>query len=337
MSSTLASRDLRDRQHETIRALDDIVGRAERFGLRVLSPEEVEQLPRLYRQARSALDHARDTRLDRNLIDKLDELTTRTALLLRRPQTGFLRWLLRGLFIDLPALYWRELRYMALGLGITLLGAILGYYAVHRYPELQYTLIPERIRSLTLQPSNPLQWITEAAGSIDRMFGGRIDNLQLALITVTWKACFFAFLFGFAFGVPSLFIAFGFGTMAGAIVAFEQISREIIWGEASVVTCTALMILSVGLCASAGVIMGTGLWRPAGGQARSIRERSSTSIALLALGVAFFIPFVIAALQSHPFVPQVVRTEWLFHIPLALWALTLVWGAIAERVERRLQ
>ena len=73
----LRSAEFRKSREHIWRALDDMIGRVEKHGVRELSPEEVRRLPLLYRATMSSLSVARHIALDRNLLRYLENLALR--------------------------------------------------------------------------------------------------------------------------------------------------------------------------------------------------------------------------------------------------------------------
>ena len=86
----LRSSEFRRGREESWRELEALVGRAERRGVRALSPEELQRLPLLYRSTLSSLSVARSIALDRNLLLYLENLTMRSFLSVYGPRINAL-------------------------------------------------------------------------------------------------------------------------------------------------------------------------------------------------------------------------------------------------------
>ena len=82
----LKSREFRKGREEGWRALEELVQRVERRGVRSLSLHELQRLPILYRAALSSLSVSRTIALDRNLLLYLENLALRAYLAVYGPR-----------------------------------------------------------------------------------------------------------------------------------------------------------------------------------------------------------------------------------------------------------
>src|SRR5438270_3731 len=73
---------------EATQRLARLVDAAERRGMRMLAPHELNRLPQLYRSALSSLSVARAIALDRHLLLYLENLALRAYLAIYSPRTG---------------------------------------------------------------------------------------------------------------------------------------------------------------------------------------------------------------------------------------------------------
>jgi uncharacterized membrane protein SpoIIM required for sporulation len=98
----LKSSEFRRAREATWRELERLIDDVEKRGVRSLNPDQLQQLPLLYRATLSSLSVARAIALDRHLLLYLENLALRAFLAIYSPPTGFLE---AGAFLrhDLPA------------------------------------------------------------------------------------------------------------------------------------------------------------------------------------------------------------------------------------------
>src|SRR5215510_13061504 len=84
----LKSFHFRREREATWRAHEELIGRAEKRGIRSLSPAELERLPSLYFATLSSLSVARSISLDRNVVDYLESLAGRAYFLVYGARTN---------------------------------------------------------------------------------------------------------------------------------------------------------------------------------------------------------------------------------------------------------
>jgi uncharacterized membrane protein SpoIIM required for sporulation len=87
---TLKSSEFRREREQIWKELERLVDAGERRGVRMLTPEELNRLPQLYRSALSSLSVARAIALDRHLLLYLESLALRAYLVIYSPKTGVL-------------------------------------------------------------------------------------------------------------------------------------------------------------------------------------------------------------------------------------------------------
>jgi uncharacterized membrane protein SpoIIM required for sporulation len=87
---TLKSSEFRREREQSWKELERLVDAGERRGVRMLTPDELNRLPQLYRSALSSLSVARAIALDRHLLLYLENLALRAYLVIYSPKTGLL-------------------------------------------------------------------------------------------------------------------------------------------------------------------------------------------------------------------------------------------------------
>jgi len=196
--------------------LEEIVGRIERRGIRALDDDALLALPLLYRSTLSSLSVARETSLDRALIQYLEALSIRAYFQIYGVPTSFLSQLggffRRGWPMAIQAL-WRETLVSAF---LTFAAALAGFLLVVHEPSLFYSFMPDGLAD-GRDPSASTDSLRQTLYS-----GGKDSGLATfatALFTHNAQIAVFAFALGFAFAVPTALLILYNGLMLGAFLA----------------------------------------------------------------------------------------------------------------------
>ena len=140
---TLKSSTFRQQREAGWQALELLVEKARRRGLRSLTAEELGRLPLLYGSAVSSLSVARAIALDRNLLLYLEDLSLRAFLLVYGPRRswwgGARHFLARGMPAAARAAGW----HIAAALACIVAGSVAGYALARADQAWIATLIPE--------------------------------------------------------------------------------------------------------------------------------------------------------------------------------------------------
>ena len=197
------------------RELEEILGKTLNRGLKTLSAEDLQRLPRLYRDVLSSLSVARNTAMERNMVDYLESLASRAYLVmygtrrLRRNAIG------EFLLADFP----RRVRAMrleaALALVLFFVGTLVAYVLVRSEASWFYAFIPEQY-SGGRDPSAGTEYLR------DTLYGegqGWLGTFSSFLFTHNARIGMTAFAVGFAAGVPTALLLFMNGLTLGAFVA----------------------------------------------------------------------------------------------------------------------
>ena len=99
----LKSFHFRREREATWRALDELVGRAEKRGVKTLSSTELVRLPSLYFATLSSLSVARSISLDRNVVEYLESLASRSFFLVYGSRTNLWEAIIDFFVWRLPA------------------------------------------------------------------------------------------------------------------------------------------------------------------------------------------------------------------------------------------
>jgi uncharacterized membrane protein SpoIIM required for sporulation len=215
-----ASRFRAAHQHEW-EALDELLKRMEKRGVRVLNDEAILALPRLYRSALSSLSVARETSLDRALILYLEQLCTRAYFQIYGVPVSAGRQLVEFFKTGWPMAVrslWRETLVAFL---LTLAGTIAAYGLVHADPSWFYTMIPDGMAQ-GRDPTASAQMLRDTIYQAEKepgMNDSMLATFAVFLFTHNSQVCIFSFALGFAFAVPTVLLITYNGMMLGAMVA----------------------------------------------------------------------------------------------------------------------
>jgi uncharacterized membrane protein SpoIIM required for sporulation len=308
------------------RRLEDLLNRAEKRSAATLSDEELLALPTLYRATVSALAVARETSLDRALIDYLEGLSTRAYFFLYGVR-GRIGPRLRQFFRhDWPAAVlalWKE----TLGSALLLVaGTIAGYLLVRADSGWFMALAGGMSEGRT--PDSTTEQLR------DVLYKGGTDGLEMLasfLFTHNAQMALMCFALGFLLAVPSTILILMNGLTLGAFLAIyanHHIAGELV-GWLCVHGTTELFAIT--LAGAAGIRIGWAVAFPGrlsrmDGMAAAGRQ-SGTVMA----GVVVML-FVAALLEG--FVRQLVTIDWLRFLiggtMLVLW-LAYFYGPAGRR------
>lgn len=195
--------------------LDALVTRVEKRSIRALSDDELLALPALYRGTLSSLSLARDTSLDRALINYLEQLCTRAYFQIYGVQTPAHRQIARFFASGWPEAVralWRETLFC---LALTVAAAVLSFLLVRSDPTWFYSIIPEGLAG-GRDPSASAEYLRSTLYDQGDEFLGAFAAF---LFTHNSQIAIFAFALGFAFALPTVLLILYNGLMLGAFLA----------------------------------------------------------------------------------------------------------------------
>jgi uncharacterized membrane protein SpoIIM required for sporulation len=195
--------------------LERIVGRAEARSLRALDDDDLLAFPLLYRTTLSSLSVARETSLDRALVDCLEQLCTRAYFQLYGPTRS--AWSqMRDFFArDWPLAVqalWRE---TLAAVFLTAAGAVVAYLLIRSDPSWFYALIPQELAG----GRDPSASAATLRGTIYDRQDKLLATFATYLFTHNAQVSIFAFALGFAFAIPTAMLLLYNGLMLGAFLA----------------------------------------------------------------------------------------------------------------------
>jgi uncharacterized membrane protein SpoIIM required for sporulation len=198
------------------RRLEALLKRLETQPVSKLSDEELIALPVLYRATLSALSVARETTLDKALLDYLEGLCTRAYFVVYGARPRLSHRLTRFVAADWPAAaraLWRETTIAAL---LFALGAGIAAWLYGRDPDWFYAFIPGGLAE-GRDPSATTQALRQV------LYNGGQHNLLAVFATFLFthnaQIAIFAFALGFAFGAPTALLMVTNGCGLGAMLA----------------------------------------------------------------------------------------------------------------------
>jgi len=333
----LRSSDFRREREDQWLALEALVARVERRGLASLAPDELHQLPRLYRAAVSGLSVARAISLDRALLDYLESLVARAYFCVYgvkpRSEGAVRRFFAHGF----PAAVRRCGAGIGVALGLLVAGTVCGWavYDADTYAA----IVPDGMaqgRAPTTSTAELRDVLYSGADASD-------DELSLFatfLFTHNAKIGMLSFALGFALGIPAVLLLFYNGLLLGAMAglyASRGLSLEF-W--AWLLPHGVTELLAVALCGGAGLAIAAAVVAPGPhGRLHAIGETGRTA-ALVVLGACGL--FLIAGLIEGILRQAIhdVALRWLtVAVTTLLWATyfglrgrTPVGGVPAARV-----
>ncbi len=196
--------------------LERLLQRLEREPVSRLSDEDLLAIPVLYRATLSALSVARETSLDRGLLDYLEGLSARAYFLVYGARSSLRARLVRFFAHDWPAAaraLWREALLSAVML---VSGVAVACWLYAMDADWYFAFVPRQYA----QGRDPT---ATAAALRDILYqhahGGMLQVFAAFLFTHNAEIAVLAFALGFAFGVPTALLVFANGCTLGAMLA----------------------------------------------------------------------------------------------------------------------
>jgi uncharacterized membrane protein SpoIIM required for sporulation len=218
VNGALPSARFRAEREADWRRLEALLDRAEKRSAAALDEEELLALPTLYRATISALSVARETSLDRALIDYLEGLSTRAYFFLYGVRGRIGPRILAFFRQDWPAAVralWRETVASALLLAA---GTIAGYALVASDPGWFSAMVPGGLAQGRGPEATTQMLRAVLYGGGGRHEGG-LEMLATFLFTHNAQMALLCFALGFLLAVPSTLLLVANGLTLGAFLA----------------------------------------------------------------------------------------------------------------------
>jgi uncharacterized membrane protein SpoIIM required for sporulation len=257
----LKSFHFRREREATWRALDDLVGRAEKRGVKTLSSAELVRLPSLYFATLSSLSVARSISLDRNVVEYLESLASRSFFLVYGSRTNLWEAIIDFFVWRLPVAVRRLKGPFAIALLTFLAGVLAGYALTAANADWYYSFVDEGLAG-GRTPTASTEYLRK--GLFDDRVGDAnvLSAFATFLFTHNAKIGMMCFALGFAFGLPTIILLVQNGLMMGAFFALYS-SRGLgldLGGWIFIHGVTEL--LAIILCGAAGLALGGALAFP---------------------------------------------------------------------------
>lgn len=199
------------------RRLETLLAKAEAGGASRLRPDELLELPLLYRQALSSLSVARSISLDQSLIAYLESLCTRAYFIVYGARTRLSERVVRFFVRDWPAAVqalWRE---TLVSFVLSAVAAAIAYVLVRRDADWFYSFVEPGLAA----GRDPMA-TTAALRETLYHDGAAAEGLSVFaafLFTHNAQVALFAFALGFALCLPTAALMVLNGGMLGAFLA----------------------------------------------------------------------------------------------------------------------
>lgn len=214
-SAELRSSEFRRARQPVWLELAGIVDKAERLGIRALTPAEFRKLPLLYRSTLSSLSVARSTSLDRNLLEHLESLSTRAWLCVYGPQRP-IKAVFREIFGNrFPRAFRRSGLFLAASAALLAGGVATAFTLTAADMEWYYTFVPEGMA----QGRDPMASTESLRGVLYAGAGAPLSAFAASLFSNNSGVAILCFSTGFLLGVPTAILLFFNGLVLGAMAA----------------------------------------------------------------------------------------------------------------------
>jgi uncharacterized membrane protein SpoIIM required for sporulation len=320
-STLLKSTQFRREREPSWRELEALLEKLRKGSPRSLSPQELTRLPTLYRGALSSLSVARAISLDQSLLAYLESLANRAYFQIYGPRAGFGRVALDFIRRGFPAAVQKLGRPVLLGLALTFLPALAGYWLCIGNAEWYYTLMPDamadgRVPTASAEELRKYLYETEVPG------GDLLSAFASFLFVHNAGIGIACFALGFAFGLPTALLLIQNGLMLGAFVALyvgHGLGVEI---GGWLIIHGSTELLAVALCGGAGLALARGLLFPGAKTRLAALAESGRTAGQVALGCVLML-VIAGALEGYA--RQLVVTLWARYaiglLMLLFWAL----------------
>lgn len=315
----LRSSQFRAEREESWRALEHLVGRAERKGVGRMTSAEILELQSLYRQALSSLSVARSTSLDKGVLNYLEALTARAYMVVYGARSRFWSSLVSFIFSGFPAAVVKLRWHLLLSAVVFFMGLSVGYSLTMADSKWYFTLMPASSMQ-GRSPNTPAEVLRE--GLFNKVEEGeQLSAFATKLFTNNSNVGLLAFALGFMFGIPTALLLAYNGVMIGAFIALyvqKGLGVEVM-GWLSIHGTTE--ILAILLCGAAGFAIGGAAIFPGRRTRMSSLVITGRQAGIVAIGCV--VMFLVAGLLEGFGRQMIVETEIRFLIGAV--ALTF-WG-----------
>jgi len=331
----LKSYEFRREREATWRELENLLQRAEKGGLKSLSPGELFRLPNLYRTTVSSLSVARSISLDRNLLLYLESLAARGYFFVYGARGNLVVGVARFFGRQFPQAVRASVWYILASAAAMGIGAAVGYLLTFGNMDWFYSFVGEDMAG----GRTPVSTTESLRNALYDDGGGVVESLYLFatfLFTHNSQIGMLAFALGFALGLPTVLLMFYNGLVIGSFSAL-YVSRGLgveFFGWLSIHGTTEL--LAVILCGGAGMWLGGAFAFPGRFSRMENLARTGRRAGMIAVGAVAML-FVAAILEG--FGRQLITDTGLRYLiggtALTVWLAYFMLAGRDENHDRR--
>lgn len=234
--------------------LEELITKVESGGISNVSAQDLSRLPHLYRGTLSALNVARSTSLDRNLVMYLESLSTRAYLCVystrRRPLHAVMQFFVRSF----PLAVWRMRWHLVMATTIFALGMGVACVMVLEEPE-AFTTFVDGAYAQGRGPTSTASELRAVLFSGSELSAEDLGQFASVLMTHNAKVGMMCFVLGFALGLPTLYLLFQNGAVLGAFTAIHMLKGLSVEFFSWLLPHGITEILAVLLCGAAGFLV----------------------------------------------------------------------------------
>jgi uncharacterized membrane protein SpoIIM required for sporulation len=308
----LKSNEFRRAREASWLELEGVIDAVEKRGMRTLTPDQLQQLPLLYRSTLSSLSVARAIALDRHLLLYLENLALRAFLAVYSPPARFWASAGRFLCVEFPAAV-RSARWHLLIASLALtVGLIVGFWLTVGDEAWFTTLVPSGLTD-GRGPGSTRASLLE--GEIFAPWPGAAVSLGIVanfLFSHNTIVGILTFSFGLAAGIPTILLLTYQGLSLGAFIALHynrQLTVDFLgWIAIHGVT----EIGAVLLCGAAGLVLADKILFPDRYSRVDSLAMHGRRAAEIAVGAVLM--FFVAAILEGVFRQLIASTPWRFTI-----------------------
>lgn len=287
MNAPLKSFEFRREREASWRELENLVGIAEKKGLKSLPAEQLLRLPSLYRAALSSLSVARSISLDQNVVGYLESLCARAYFQVYGARSNFFESVGQFFAVSFPAAV-RSAFWPIIIAGFWMaLGGTIGFLLVQASPDWYYSFVPADLagdRTPASSNESLRRTLFDGADTAERLY-----VFATFLFTHNSKVALMAFALGFALGVPTILLMFYNGLILGAFLALFDGHGLLgdLGGWLSVHGTTE--ILAIILCGGGGLVLARAIIFPDQNSRLDSLARRGRAAGTLAVGAVMML------------------------------------------------
>ena len=313
----------REEREADWRALDQIVTRAERRGVKRLSDEDMLALPRLYRQAVSSLSMARSISLDQNLLAYLETLCARAYFFVYGTRASMGERIAQFFRRDWPEAVSRAALPTLLSAICLIGGAVLAFFLTLQDPEWFWTF---NAGGDSRNPDASYAYLRSTLYTDDTNIADMLGAFAAQLFSHNSTIAVMAFALGFCLGIPTAVLLVYNGVSIGSFFA-------VFWAKGLGAEMTGWLFIhgvtelfAIILAGAAGFMIGGAVAFP-GRRTRMQSLRETGNHAALVIMGAVLMLFVAALIEG--FGRQLINSDTTRYVialsSLAFWLVYFYW------------